>query len=67
MALETIRQIIARRDSASESDIDDMFDSAGEEFAEGYDPEEILAQVFGLEPDFFFDAEFQTALFEGGF
>ena len=67
MTLETIRQIIARRDNASESDIDDMFDCAGEMFAEGEDPEEIIAQVFGLEPDFFFDAEFQAALREGGF
>jgi len=67
MALETIRSIIKTRDHASDDDVDSYFEMAAEEFAEGYDPEEILAQVFGLEPDFFFDAEFQAVLREGGF
>lgn len=67
MSLDTIRSIIKTRDHASDDDVDSYFEMAAEEFAEGIDPEEILAQVFGLEPDFFFDAEFQAALRDGGF
>lgn len=67
MSLDTIRSIIKTRDHASDDDVDSYFEMAAEEFAAGIDPEEILAQVFGLEPDFFFDAEFQAALRDGGF
>lgn len=54
---ETIRQIIRRRDKLSENEIDDMFADFREQFENGEDPEELLQEVFGLEPDYIFDKE----------
>lgn len=64
--METIREIIARRDGSTPAEIDDLFTEAQAQIADGVDPEEVIADVFGLEPDYFFDAEFMTAL-EAGF
>lgn len=64
--LDTIRSILRTRDQASESDIDDLFDVATDEIADGLDPEDVLADTFGLEPDYLFDGEFMTAV-ETGF
>lgn len=58
MELETIRQVLRRRDDMSEAAIDELLANAREEVAEGADPEEVLADYFGLEPDYLFDAEF---------
>ena len=64
--LDTIRSILRTRDQASESDIDDLFASATDDIADGVDPEDVLADTFGLEPDYLFDAEFMQAV-ETGF
>lgn len=63
--LETIRSIIRTRDSASESDIDDLFAAATDDIADGVDPEDVLSDTFGLEPDYIFDAEFVEAVETG--
>ena len=59
--LDTIRSILRTRDSASEPDIDDLFTAATDDIADGVDPEDVLADTFGLEPDYLFDAEFMRA------
>lgn len=64
--MDTIRSILRTRDSASEPDIDDLFDAAVDDIADGVDPEDVLADTFGLEPDYLFDAEFMQAV-ETGF
>lgn len=64
--LDTIRSILRTRDQASEADIDDLFINATDDIADGVDPEDVLADVFGLEPDYLFDAEFMRAV-ETGF
>ena len=63
--LDTIRSILRTRDQASESDIDDLFANATDDIADGIDPEDVLADLFGLEPDYLFDAEFMTAVERG--
>jgi hypothetical protein len=44
-----------KRDNISSEEADDMIADAKEAIAEGADPEEVLAQDFGLEPDYIFD------------
>ena len=64
--LDTIRSILRTRDQASESDIDALFTDATDDIAGGCDPEDVLSDTFGLEPDYLFDAEFMKAV-ETGF
>lgn len=64
--METIRSILRTRDHSSEPDIDDLFTIAADDIADGIDPEDVLSDTFGLEPDYLFDAEFMAAL-EAGF
>ena len=63
--MDTIRSILRTRDSASESDIDDLFTNATDDIADGVDPEDVLADTFGLEPDYLFDSEFMAAVETG--
>ena len=53
--METIKQILMRRDGMSADEAQDMIDEARERINEGEDPEEILHYDFGLEPDYIFD------------
>lgn len=64
--METIRSILRTRDNSSESDIDDLFAAATDDIADGIDPEDVLSDTFGLEPDYLFDGEFMKAV-ETGF
>lgn len=64
--METIREIIATRDGSTHGEIDDLFTEAQAQITDGVDPEEVIADVFGLEPDYLFDEEFMAAL-EAGF
>ena len=52
---ETLKQVIMRRDNMSSDEADELINEAKEDLAEGGDPEEILAEYFGLEPDYIFD------------
>ena len=63
--LDTIRSILRTRDQASESDIDDLFAAATDDIADGVDPEDVLSDTFGLEPDYLFDGEFMEAVETG--
>ena len=63
--MDTIRSILRTRDQAPEAEIDDLFDIAADEIADGLDPEDVLTDTFGLEPDYLFDAEFMRAVERG--
>lgn len=51
----SIKEILMRRDGFSAEDADEMIAEAKERVAQGEDPEEILHNEFGLEPDFVFE------------
>ena len=53
--METLKQVLMRRDNLSADEADDLIEEAREAIREGADPEEVLAQDFGLEPDYIFD------------
>lgn len=57
MAQETVRAIMKRRDGLDDSEVDDCFEDFAIMVAAGDDPEEALAEVFGLEPDYLLDSE----------
>jgi hypothetical protein len=44
-----------RRDGLTSDEADDMIEEARERIYSGDDPEEILLEEFGLEPDYVFD------------
>lgn len=60
MELETLRDILIRRDGMEPWQADDAISAARDRVWEGEDPEEVLLEEFGLEPDYVFD------LLEGG-
>ena len=53
--LLSLKATIMRRDGLTSDEADEMIEEAKEMIAEGYDPEEVLAEEFGLEPDYIFD------------
>jgi len=53
--VESIKTVIMRRDGLSAAEADEMIAEAKERVYEGEDPEEVLAEEFGLEPDYIFD------------
>jgi hypothetical protein len=55
MQMETIKQVLMRRDEMSSDDADELIAEARQRVADGEDPEEVLAEEFGLEPDYIFD------------
>ncbi len=57
MTLETIKSILMTRDGNSESEASERLEEARQMIAEGEDPEEVLRDEFGLEPDYIFDAD----------
>lgn len=50
-----IVSILMRRDDLSLEEAYEQLNEARERLAAGDDPEEILAEEFGLEPDYIFD------------
>jgi hypothetical protein len=60
---ETLKQILMRRDGCDADEAQELIDEARQEAAEyfasdgaeGRDPEEILREDFGLEPDYIFE------------
>lgn len=51
-----ILPVLMRRDGMSRAEAQELIDMARERVLEyGEDPEEVLAEEFGLEPDYIFD------------
>ena len=55
MPQETFKQVLMRRDGLSAAEADELIAEARERVLEGEDPEEILHDDFGLEPDYIWD------------
>lgn len=53
--METLKEILMRRDGLSAAEAQDLIDEARERVLEGEDPEEILHDDFGLEPDYLWE------------
>lgn len=52
---ESLRQVLMRRDGMSREEAEEAIAEARERVIEGEDPEEVLAEEFGLEPDYFWE------------
>ena len=48
-------EVLMKRDRVSRAEAEEVINAARERVAAGEDPEEILLEEFGLEPDFVFD------------
>ena len=53
--METLKQVLMRRDGLTSEQADEEILEAREAVAAGEDPEEVLEDWFGLEPDYIFD------------
>lgn len=53
--METLKEVLMRRDDMTSEQADEAINEARERVMEGEDPEEILQEEFGLEPDYVFD------------
>jgi hypothetical protein len=53
--MQSLRQVIMQRDGLDQFEADEQIDAAAELVAGGADPEEVLHDEFGLEPDYVFD------------
>ncbi len=52
---ETLKQVLMRRDRMSAEEADERIAEARERVEDGEDPEDVLHDEFGLEPDYVFD------------
>lgn len=50
-----LKKVLMRRDGLTSSEADERIAEAKEMIADGQDPEEVLHDEFGLEPDYVFD------------
>lgn len=55
MPSSILKQVLINRDSLTSTEADLLIEEARLRVAEGEDPEEILFEEFGLEPDYVFD------------
>ena len=53
--VESILEVLMRRDGLSWSEAMDMIQEAKQMVADGDDPEEVVRYEFGLEPDYIWD------------
>lgn len=53
--MESLKQVLMRRDGLSAVEAQELIYEARDMVENGADPEEVLAQDFGLEPDYVFD------------
>lgn len=53
--METLAQVLKRRDQLDDAEIHELINDARLRVWAGDDPEEVLADEFGLEPDYVFD------------
>ena len=54
-ATNRLTHILMRRDGMERDEAEDLLQDARAAVEEGEDPEEVLADWFGLEPDYVFD------------
>lgn len=52
--VETIKQVLMTRDEMSSEAADELINEAKAEIAAGENPEDVLSDFFGLEPDYIF-------------
>jgi hypothetical protein len=53
--MESLLEVLMERDGLSRAQALRQIEEAREEVREGADPEEVLADWFGLEPDYLYD------------
>lgn len=53
--MRTLKEILILRDDNTPEEADELISIAKERMMNGDDPEEILHEEFGLEPDYVFD------------
>jgi len=53
--MKNLKETIMERDNLSSEEADSMIEDAKEQVLAGEDPDEVLANDFGLEPDYVFD------------
>jgi len=53
--MESLKTVLIRRDDLTAREAQELIDEAKELVREGADPEEVLLDEFGLEPDYVFD------------
>jgi len=51
----SLKQILIKRDNLTPAEAEELIQEARERVHEGEDPENILHNEFGLEPDYIFD------------
>lgn len=54
---KSVREMVKARDGLSDEELDDMFAEFEDGLEFGEDPEELVQEIFGLEPDYIFDRE----------
>lgn len=55
ITMESLRQVLMRRDDLTGEEADQLIDDARQQVLDSEDPEEVLLNEFGLEPDYVFD------------
>ena len=55
MSMESVKRVLMRRDGCTSEDADELIDEARARVASGDDPEDVLQEEFGLEPDYIWD------------
>jgi hypothetical protein len=53
--METIKQVLMRRDKLSPLEADDALAEARKRIKNGDDPQDVVEEEFGLEPDYIWD------------
>jgi hypothetical protein len=57
MSEYSIKKVLMERDGTSEAEALEMIAEARKEILEGEDPQDVLEDWFGLEPDYIFDPD----------
>ena len=53
--METLRKVIKDRDNIDDAEFDFLVQEAFDALEDGEDPDDVLRDVFSIEPDFVFD------------
>ena len=53
--MESLKEVLMRRDGLMEEEADEFIEEARQAVREGDDPEAVLEEWFGLEPDYIFE------------